>query len=305
MTYWLRIGLMALATLLAAGSATLLFRARNDKADVTGLPVFFLESLFPAGRRLRKLLKRKDRSSRDRYRKLLELYTPGEADRIRRQAMDAGYTYLLLQLPLLLLMLAVTGDVLLGGIELLLLTGLCLYFDYWLDSTVGKRHAELETQYPSMLTEMSLMVNVGITAGEAFERVAVSGNGLLFREMQRVTESVKNGMPIDEALDTLSTRAPPRGNGGERLDGPEKLRPDPGRTGGAETATPYHVHVCRHSAHDHRAGIPQPVLSPRDGEKETCYETARISMELVDRLYRKAAAIHGENDGGRGRRQHR
>lgn len=210
MTYWLCIGLMALATLLAAGSATLLFRARNDKADVTGLPVFFLESLFPAGRRLRKLLKRKDRSSRDRYRKLLELYTPGEADRIRRQAMDAGYTYLLLLLPLLLLMLAVTGDVLLGGIELLLLTGLCLYFDYWLDSTVGKRHAELETQYPSMLTEMSLMVNVGITAGEAFERVAVSGNGLLFREMQRVTESVKNGMPIDEALDTLSTRAPLR-----------------------------------------------------------------------------------------------
>ena len=153
---------------------------------------------------------RKDRSSRDRYRKLLELYAPGEADRIRRQAMDAGYTYLLLLVPLLLLMLAVTGDVLLGSIELLLLTGLCLYFDYWLDSTVRKRHAELETQYPSMLTEMSLMVNVGITAGEAFERVAVSRNGLLFREMQRVTESVKNGMPIDEALDTLSTRAPLR-----------------------------------------------------------------------------------------------
>ena len=210
MTYWLRVGLMALATLCALGSATLLFRARNDRADVTGLPVFFLEPLFPAGRRLRKLLKRKDRSSRDRYRKLLELYAPGEADRIRRQAMDAGYTYLLLLVPLLLLMLAVTGDVLLGSIELLLLTGLCLYFDYWLDSTVRKRHAELETQYPSMLTEMSLMVNVGITAGEAFERVAVSRNGLLFREMQRVTESVKNGMPIDEALDTLSTRAPLR-----------------------------------------------------------------------------------------------
>ncbi len=191
MTYWLRVGLMALATLLSFWSASFLFRARNDMTDVTGLPVFFLESLFPAGRRLR-------------------IRTPGEADRIRRQAMDAGYTYLLLLLPLLLLMLAVTGDVLLGSLELVLLVGLCLYFDYWLDSTVRKRHAELETQYPAMLTEMSLMVNVGITAGEAFDRVAVSSNGLLFREMQRVTESVKNGMPIDEALDTLSTRAPLR-----------------------------------------------------------------------------------------------
>ena len=124
MTYWLRVGLMALATLCALGSATLLFRARNDRADVTGLPVFFLEPLFPAGRRLRKLLKRKDRSSRDRYRKLLELYAPGEADRIRRQAMDAGYTYLLLLVPLLLLMLAVgimdiTGAVVIAGLALL------------------------------------------------------------------------------------------------------------------------------------------------------------------------------------------
>ena len=52
MTYWLRVGLMVLATLLSICSASLLFRARNDKIDVTGLPVFFLESLFPAGRRL-------------------------------------------------------------------------------------------------------------------------------------------------------------------------------------------------------------------------------------------------------------
>ena len=33
MTYWLRVGLMALATLCALGSATLLFRARNDRAS--------------------------------------------------------------------------------------------------------------------------------------------------------------------------------------------------------------------------------------------------------------------------------
>ena len=210
MNYWLRIGLMALSTLLSLSSAVVLFRARRERADVTGLPVFFLEPLYPAGRRLRKRLKRRDRSSRDRYRKLLELYTPEEAERIQRQAADAGYTYLLLLVPVLTMLLAVTGDVLLWSIELVLLLELCFYFDYWLDSTVRKRHAELQTQYPAMLTEMSLMVNVGITAGEAFDRVAVSSNGLLFREMQRVTESVKNGMPIDEALDTLSTRAPLR-----------------------------------------------------------------------------------------------
>ena len=47
MTYWLRVGLMALATLCALGSATLLFRARNDRADVTGLRCFFSSRCSP------------------------------------------------------------------------------------------------------------------------------------------------------------------------------------------------------------------------------------------------------------------
>ena len=146
----------------------------------------------------------------ERRGKLLELMTPLEAERVAASAQNAGCTYLLLLLPLLLLLLAVTGDVFLFFVELLLLAGLCLYFDYWLDNTVKRRHREILSQYPAMLTEMSLMVNVGITASEAFERVAVSSDGLLFREMRRVSSSVQNGMPVDEALDTLSLRAPLR-----------------------------------------------------------------------------------------------
>ncbi len=210
MSNLVRIALMSLATLMSLYSAITLFRVRQEKGDVTGLRVFFLEPLYPAGRRFRRRMKRGNRTSRDRYRKLLELYTPGEAERMEQHASNAAHTYLLLLSPVVLMLLAVTGDVLLFGLELLLLIGIYFYFDYWLSSTVRKRHAELTNQYPTMLTEMSLMVNVGITAGEAFERVAVSSDGLLFREMQRVTESVKNGMPIDEALETLCTRVPLR-----------------------------------------------------------------------------------------------
>lgn len=210
MTYTVQLTLLGFGTFLSCIAVFLLLRSRSDPVEITGLSVFFLEPLFPAGRRLRGLLRRKDRSSRDRYRKLLELYTPVEAEQVQKQAEDAGYTYALLLSPVLFLLLAITGDALLLLLEALLIAGLCLYFDYWLDSTVKKRHAELLAQYPSMLTEMSLMVNVGITAVEAFDRVAVSSNGLLFREMQRVTESVRNGMPVDEALDNFSARAPLR-----------------------------------------------------------------------------------------------
>ena len=210
MNYLVRLTILGVGTALSLFAAGCLFLSRSDPVEPTGLSVFVLEPFFPAGRRLRKRVRKKDRSSRDRYRKLLELYTPGEADRVLSQAESAGPTYALLLTPLIILLLAVTGDLLLFVVEAVLLAGLCLYFDYWLDSTVKKRHAELLSQYPAMLTEMSLMVNVGITAAEAFDRVAVSSDGLLFREMQRVTECVRNGMPVDEALDNLSTRAPLR-----------------------------------------------------------------------------------------------
>lgn len=210
MTYLFQLVLLTIASLLAAISSIFLLRTRSDPFEATGFPAFCLEALFPAGGRVRKALRRKDRRAGDRYRKLLELMTPLEAERVAASAKNAGYTYTLLLLPLLLLLLAVTGDVFLFSVELLLLAGLCLYFDYWLDSTVKKRHAEILSQYPAMLTEMSLMVNVGITASEAFDRVAVSSDGVLFREMRRVSASVQNGMPVDEALDTLSLRAPLR-----------------------------------------------------------------------------------------------
>lgn len=210
MAYPYQLALQGIATALTLFSFFLLLRSRSDPPDTTGFPILLLEPLYPAGGRLRKLLCRKEKASRDRYRKLLELMTPGEAERVQKNARDAGYTYTLVLFPLILELLAITGEILLFLLELILLAVLCLYFDYWLDKEVKQRHVQVRAQYPAMLTEMSLMVNVGITASEAFDRVAVSSDGLLFREMQRVSSSVQNGMPIDEALETLSIRAPLR-----------------------------------------------------------------------------------------------
>ncbi len=210
MTYAVQLALLGVSSILSGAAAIGLIRTASVSPAVTGLPVFFAESLYPAGGWLRRVLRLKDRASRERYRKLLELMPPAEAEQARDNARDAGPAYVLFLAPVLLQLLAVTGDVLLFALESVLLIGLCFYFDYWLDSTLKKRHAEILAQYPAMLTELSLMVNVGITAGEAFDRVAVSSDGLLFREMRRVSESVKNGMPMDEALENLCVRAPLR-----------------------------------------------------------------------------------------------
>ena len=53
---------------------------------------------------------------------------------------------------------------------------------------------------------MSLLVNAGITATEAFSRVANSNDGILYREMQRTYDEVENGRSISDALDEFAFR---------------------------------------------------------------------------------------------------
>lgn len=70
----------------------------------------------------------------------------------------------------------------------------------------AERQAKINYDFATVLTKMSLLVNAGLTASEAFERVAYSGEGLLYHEMQRTAEDISNGMPIDAAFNGLSKR---------------------------------------------------------------------------------------------------
>jgi len=113
--------------------------------------------------------------------------------------------------PIALMLFAVSASASLLLVEILLIGFMCCAFDLWLNSELDRRHTELERQLPSMLTELSLMVNVGIPATTAFARVAEASNGLLYREMQRTVSQQMNGMPADQALQELTTRCPLRG----------------------------------------------------------------------------------------------
>lgn len=140
----------------------------------------------------------------------MEFYGPAEAARISANAAAAPYCYGMVLVPLAVAVLALTGSVVIFLLELGLLFFLCVYFDVWLDGEIKKRREEIRKEYPSMLTELSLMIHVGIPASSAFERVAVSSEGVLYREMRSVVSNMKNGMPADEAFDSFVLRCPHR-----------------------------------------------------------------------------------------------
>lgn len=69
-----------------------------------------------------------------------------------------------------------------------------------------ERNAEIQYDFATVVTKMSLLVNAGLTATDAFERVANSGNGLLYREMQRTIGDISNGMSPNTALSDFAIR---------------------------------------------------------------------------------------------------
>lgn len=205
-----RILLMGAATGWTLAALLLLLLSRKQKQILTGKPVFFLEALFPAGRLLRKLLHLPDRQEKNRLRKLLEFSSPAEAKNIARNASAAASTYWLILMPVLLMVFALSGNAGLFLLELALLVFLSVLFDLWLDRELKKRHDAFRTEFPSMLTELALMVGVGIPASAALERVSNASDGLLYQELRRSVENQKNGMSADRALEELSVRCPLR-----------------------------------------------------------------------------------------------
>ena len=210
MTFRTRILILAVASLGVVLAWIILFLSRKRRARPTGSKAFLLEELFPAGSYLRERCHLSDRKVRSRTRKLMEFNGPADAAQISANAAAAPFTYWMLFFPLTLMVFAITGSGSIFILELLLLVFLCCYFDLWLDRELKRRHGELLREFPSMLTELSLMVNVGIPASQAFERVAATSDGLLYREMQRTVDNMNNGMSTDMALQDLGVRCPLR-----------------------------------------------------------------------------------------------
>lgn len=205
-----KITVLLLATVFCFLDLFLFIKQGKRGWKTTGLKQFVLEDLFFLGEGVHRKLPWKEKQDTQRKRRLRELYSPLQAEEINRSAAAAPATYLLLGLPVLLLLLFFSEDGLLFLLELLLLGFLCCYFDFWLKQTTTKRHEEMEAAFAPMLTKLALMVQAGITASEAFRRVARSAEGLLYDEMQQVVNNTNNGISMEDALDEFVLHCPLR-----------------------------------------------------------------------------------------------
>lgn len=208
MSFYLKVILVVIGVIFLTFDLWLLLRAylRGQTSKRTGVNVFMAEKLFFIGEFIMRGIEVSRAVKNRRKRLLMEMYDQNMANEINANASYASPTYVALGVPLIAFIGAFTGNATVLLASLCLLVFMCLYFDIWLRNRIEARHMEIQYDYATVLTKMSLLVNAGLTASDAFEKVAYSNNGLLYREMQKAVSDISNGMSIDLALSNLAVR---------------------------------------------------------------------------------------------------
>lgn len=120
------------------------------------------------------------------------------------KAAEITYSYLAL---VLFAVLAAFADSLILLAVGVLLAGLAAYYvEEQIDNRLSDRKDELLSELPQVLSKLTLLVNSGMTAREAWGTVAQSGTGVLYREMQETMTEFQNGVTEVEAYANFANR---------------------------------------------------------------------------------------------------
>ncbi|MGN0639329.1 MAG: type II secretion system F family protein [Oscillospiraceae bacterium] len=113
-------------------------------------------------------------------------------------------SYVLLFLPLAFLFGAMTNEVAMVVLVLLVPAVLALYVKMNIGGKIKEQRDEILLDYPNVLSKLALLINAGMMLREAWATVAESGNRKLYREMQNVTKKVNNGYSDIRAYEELA-----------------------------------------------------------------------------------------------------
>ena len=80
------------------------------------------------------------------------------------------------------------------------------YFMTLPSATIKKRADELLSDYAEVVSNLALLTNAGMILREAWEQVAYSGDGVFYKEMQKVVEDLNNGIGESAAFHAFGTR---------------------------------------------------------------------------------------------------
>ena len=205
---------LGIATVLTVGWLFLAVRYKNAFEEIIATidgELYQLPELFFIGFGLMELIHfnmRSDRA-RKRIREIAEVNGKKYAEYYFYVTTGAEFTYGYTLLTLMLLFALAAQTLMLAalGVALAVLVVLVvLYEEQTLENKLSDRRDELIADFPQVLSKLTLLVNSGMVMRDAWNKVASTGNSVIYQEMQLTTEEFRNGVSELEAYRNFADR---------------------------------------------------------------------------------------------------
>ncbi len=80
------------------------------------------------------------------------------------------------------------------------------YFGQEVENKINKRTDSMLNDFTEVVSKLALLTNAGMILREAWEKIAYTGESVLYVEMQQVVEDMRNGLPEAEAIRQFGVR---------------------------------------------------------------------------------------------------
>ncbi|MDO5560976.1 MAG: type II secretion system F family protein [Oscillospiraceae bacterium] len=169
---------------------------------------FRMSCVFFIGFGLMKLIKTDINSMAFRARKNrnAQLYSTEYAEFYTYVITGAQFTYFLTLLPMGLSIGALSGEPLVIMAAVLSSLLMLVFLDFEVRKKVNEKSEDIMCELPDVISRLTLLVNAGMVLRDAWTAVAYSSHESLYKEMQKVSSDLKNGISESDALSAFAYR---------------------------------------------------------------------------------------------------
>lgn len=207
----LNIIMMAVSSVLVAFWMFIFLKYRNSYDDIISSidsKKYYMPEIYFIGFGVIDLLKinLKNESGMKKEKKIAEIYGTKYATFYHYCIVGGQITYGLTVLPLGLIIGAISNDVVIAFAAVLAAVMLIIYLDYDVNNSVEKKRDEILSDYPDVLSKLTLLINAGMVMREAWSQVAYTSDRALYKEMQATSQEMNNGVSELDAYSNFAQR---------------------------------------------------------------------------------------------------
>lgn len=211
MNYMLSYALSGIGTVMVILWAILYMKYRNSFDNILvsiDSKKFMMPELFFVGFGFMDMFKvnLKTEGGRKKEKKIAEVYGEKYAEYYHYCIVGGQITYFLTIAPLGLFIGAITNDILYAVLALAATAAIIVSLDMDVSNAVEKKRDEILSDYPEVLSKLTLLVNAGLVIREAWTKVAYTSDRALYKEMQTTSEEMNNGISELDAFYNFAQR---------------------------------------------------------------------------------------------------